>query len=63
MSLIRIEPVLDPASNKFFLEIYNPHNADQPVVTTLPRYQSKAAAETDVVAIIAAAASGASKQG
>jgi len=63
MSLIRIEPVLDPASNKFFLEIYNPHDADQPFVTTLPRYQSKAAAETDVVAIIAAAASGASKQG
>lgn len=57
MSLIRIEPVLDPASNKFFLEIYNPHDADQPFVTTQPRYQSKAAAETDVVAIIAAAAS------
>ncbi len=57
MSLIRIEPVLDPASNKFFLEIYNPHDAEQPFVTTQPRYQSKAAAETDVVAIIAAAAS------
>lgn len=60
MSLIRIEPVLDPASNKFFLEIYNPHDAAQPLVTTLPRYQSKAAAETDVVAIIAASASGGS---
>lgn len=59
MSLIRIEPVLDPASNKFMLEIYNPHDAAQPFVTTLPRYQSREAAETDLIAIIAAAASGA----
>lgn len=59
MTLIRIEPVLDPAAQKYYLEIYSPHDADQPFVTTLPRYQSKAAAETDVVAIIAAAASSA----
>ncbi len=58
MSLIRIEPVLDPATNKFMLEIYHPHDAEQPFVTTAPRYQSEAAAENDVIAIIAAAASG-----
>lgn len=57
MSLIRIEPVLDPAANKYYLEIYSPHDAEQPFVSTLPRYQSQAAAENDLVAIIAAAAS------
>lgn len=57
MSLIRIEPVLDPKAGKYFLEIYNPHDAERPFVTTLPRYQSAAAAENDLVAIIAAAAS------
>lgn len=60
MILIRLEPTLDPATNKFFLEIYHPHDAEQPFVTTRPRYQSKAAAETDIIAILAAAASGAS---
>lgn len=63
MSLIRIEPVQDTASGKFFLEIYHPHDAGQPFVTTAPRYVSKAAAETDIVAIIAAGASGAHGQG
>lgn len=57
MSLIRIEPVLDQQAGKYFLEIYNPHDAERPFVTTLPRYQSPAAAENDLVAIIAAAAS------
>jgi hypothetical protein len=57
MSLIRIEPVLDPASNRYFLEIYHPHDAQRPFVTTAPRYQSPATAETDLVAIIAAVAS------
>lgn len=57
MALIRIEPVRDAASGKFFLEIYNPHDAAAPFVTTQPRYQSAAAAETDAIAILAAAAS------
>lgn len=57
MSLLRIEPVLDQKAGKYFLEIYNPHDAERPFVTTLPRYQSAAAAENDLVAIIAAAAS------
>lgn len=57
MPLIRIEPVLDEKAGKYFLEIYNPHDAAVPFVTTQPRYQSQAAAETDVVAILAAAAS------
>ncbi len=57
MTLIRIEPVLDQGAGKYFLEIYSPHDAEQPFVTTLPRYASPAAAETDLVAIIAAAAS------
>lgn len=57
MPLIRIESVLDEKAGKYFLEIYNPHDAAVPFVTTQPRYQSQAAAETDVVAILAAAAS------
>ena len=57
MPLIRIEPVLDAGTGKYFLEIYNPHDASQPFVTTLPRYASQAAAENDLIAIIAAAAS------
>ncbi len=57
MSLIRIEPVLDEKAGKYFLEIYNPHDAAIPFVTTQPRYQSPAAAENDLIAILAAAAS------
>ena len=57
MALIRIEPVRDERSGRYFLEIYNPHDAEAPFVTTQPRYGSAAAAENDLVAIIAAAAS------
>lgn len=63
MILIRLEPTLDPVTNKFFLEIYHPHDAGAPLVTTRPRYQSKAAAESDIIAILAAAASGPSTDG
>ena len=58
MPLIRIEPVLDPRTDKFFLEIYNPPDAEKPFITTEPRYASAAAAENDLMAIVAAAASG-----
>jgi hypothetical protein len=58
MPLIRIEPVKDERSGRYFLEIYSPHDAARPYVTTEPRYQSAAAAENDLVAILAAAASG-----
>jgi hypothetical protein len=57
MALIRIVPVQDPASGKYFIEIYNPHDAPVPFVTTTPRYQSAAAAEIDAIAILAATAS------
>lgn len=57
MALIRVEPVLDAASGRYLLEIFSPHDAAAPFVTTLPRYGSAAAAETDLIAIIAAAAS------
>ncbi len=57
MALIRIEPVLDAKAGKYFLEIYSPHDATAPFVTTLPRYQTPAAAENDAIAILAAAAS------
>ncbi len=59
MSLIRIEPVLDEKAGKYFLEIYSPHDSSAPFVTTLPRYQTPAAAENDAIAILAAAASAA----
>lgn len=63
MPLIRIEPRRDETSGRYFLEIYNPHDAPAPFITTQPRYQSAAAAETDVIAIIAAAASTPRKPG
>ena len=59
MALIRIEPVRDERSGRYFLEIYNPHDAPEPFVTTQPRYASASAAENDLVAILAAAASSA----
>jgi len=59
MPLIRIEPRLDRTSGKYLLEIYHPHDAPAPFVTTAPRYASEAAAQTDLLAIIAAAASSA----
>ncbi|GGF30189.1 hypothetical protein GCM10011611_40360 [Aliidongia dinghuensis] len=55
--MIRIEPVLDETSARYFLEIYNPADATEPFITTVPRYASPAAAEQDVLAILAAAAS------
>ncbi|MGK7868130.1 hypothetical protein [Falsiroseomonas sp. E2-1-a20] len=57
MPLIRIEAAQDAASGKYYLEIYKPHDAASPYVTTQPRYQTAAAAENDIIAILAAAAS------
>lgn len=54
--LIRIEPVKDEASGRFALAIYHPHDATSPFVTTQPRYATAAAAENDVIAIIASSA-------
>jgi len=54
--IIRIEAVQDPKSGNYFVEIYHPADAEQPFVTTEPRYKSAAAAEHDTIAILAAAA-------
>lgn len=59
MPIVRIEPVKDAGTGKYFLEIYFPADASQPFVTTKPRYQSVTAAETDAIAILAAAANNA----
>ena len=56
MPIIRIEAVQDPRSGNYFVEIYHPADAEQPFVTTEARYKSAAAAETDTIAILAAAA-------
>jgi len=56
MALIRIEAVQDSRSGLYFVEIYHPSDAQQPFVTTEPRYETKAAAENDTIAIIAAGA-------
>lgn len=53
MALIRLEPKRDRATGLYCLEIFHPHDAPQPFVTTEPRYQTAAAAENDVIAIIA----------
>ncbi|WP_158871412.1 hypothetical protein [Antarcticirhabdus aurantiaca] len=56
MALIRIEAVEDRATGRFGLEIYHPHDAQRPIVTTAPRYASAAAVENDAIALIASAA-------
>lgn len=56
MALLRIEAVKDARSGRYFVEIYNPSDATAPFVTTEPRYMTAAAAEIDVIAIIAAGA-------
>lgn len=56
MSLVRIEPVKDAVTDKYYVEIYFPADAPQPFVTTAPRYKTAKAAETDTIAILAATA-------
>jgi hypothetical protein len=56
MAMIRIEPIKDEATGKFYVAIYYPAEAEQPFVTTDARYQTAATAENDVIAIIASAA-------
>lgn len=60
MPIVRIEAVKDTNSDFYLLEIYHPAEAAQPFVTTEPRYKSAAAAENDVIAILASVASTAS---
>jgi hypothetical protein len=56
MAVIRIEPIRDEQTRLFYVAIFNPADADQPFVTTRARYQTAAAAENDIIAIIAAQA-------
>jgi hypothetical protein len=53
MPLMRIEPKKDAATALYYLEIFYPADAGEPLVTTEPRYMSAAAAENDLIAIIA----------
>ncbi len=59
MATIRIEPKLDTSSELYYVEIVHPAEAEQPFVTTQPRYKTAAAAENDVIAIIATRANSA----
>ncbi|MGG5818378.1 hypothetical protein [Falsiroseomonas sp. HW251] len=56
MPTLRIEARRDAATGLFYLAIHMPAEAEQPYVTTAPRYASAAAAEQDFVATVAAAA-------
>ena len=56
MALIRIEPKKDAASGLYYVEIFNPAESEQPFVTTEPRYKTEAAAENDIIAIVASRA-------
>jgi hypothetical protein len=62
MPLIRVEAVQDPKSGNYYVQIFHPADAEEPLVTTAPRYRSAAAAETDTIAILAAAANSAQDQ-
>lgn len=57
MAIVRLEPKKDLATDLYYLEIYVSADATQPLVTTQPRYKTAAAAENDVIAIIASRAS------
>jgi hypothetical protein len=56
MALIRIEPKKDLSVDLYYLEIFHPAESAQPFVTTEPRYKTAAAAENDIIAIIASRA-------
>ncbi len=56
MTMLRLEAAIDPASGKFYLELYYPSDSSQPYVTTQPRYKTAAAAEADLIATLAVAA-------
>jgi len=56
MTLIRIEPIRDEPSQMFYVAIFHPPDAEQPIVTTRARYKTAAAAECDILAIIASQA-------
>ena len=63
MALIRIEPIKDPSSDLYYLEIFHPAESAQPFVTTEPRYKTAAAAENDLIAIIASRANSSGTRG
>jgi hypothetical protein len=63
MALIRIEPKRDTASDLYYVEIFHPAESEQPFVTTEPRYKTAAAAENDIIAIIATRANNPPTQG
>lgn len=56
MATLRIEPKRDEATGLFYLAVHMPAEAEEPFVTTAPRYASAAAAEQDFVATVTAAA-------
>ena len=56
MALMGIEPKKDPAADLYYVEIFHPAESSQPFVTTEPRYKTAAAAENDIIAIIASRA-------
>ncbi len=55
MPMLRIEAAQDRASGRFYLELFFPADSTQPYVTTAPRYKTAAAAEGDVIAMLAVA--------
>ena len=56
MPLFRIETPQDASSGRYGIAIYFPADSTAPYVTTAARYMTAAAAETDILAIIASAA-------
>ncbi len=57
MVKLKLEAVQDPGSGRYFLEIYYPEDASEPMVTTAPIYATAAAAEGDLIATLAVFAS------
>lgn len=51
MAKFRLESVFDHASGLYYVEVYYPDDAGEPLVTTDPRYQSHEEAEVDSIRI------------
>jgi hypothetical protein len=52
MARFRAETVLDPNSGKYYVELYYPDNATEPLVTTDPIYPSHEVAEQETLRLM-----------
>ncbi len=52
MAIFRVETVFDSNTNKYYVELYYPSDATDPVVTTDPIYPSPEVAEQETLKLM-----------